>query len=123
MSSRKQRLDVGPSSSTSSEQNKPRKRRFDDASETDPFNSAAKSTREMNPVPQTNPSINRFTMKNYSHQYYEIFKKRRQLPVWDYKDAFMATLEKNQVSAFARRQREVPKLSRKRSSLGHCARR
>ena len=123
MSSRKQRLDVGPSSSTSSEQNKPRKRRFDDAPETDPFGNAGKTSRDMNPVPQTNPSINRFTMKNYSHQYFEIFKKRRQLPVWDYKDAFMATLEKNQVSARVRRIREMAMLYGKRSSLGHCPRR
>jgi pre-mRNA-splicing factor ATP-dependent RNA helicase DHX15/PRP43 len=28
----------------------------------------------------------------------ELFKKRRQLPVWEYKDAFMATLQKNQVT-------------------------
>ena len=41
MSSRKQRLDVGSSSST--EPSKPRKRRFDDVSETDYFNNSNKS--------------------------------------------------------------------------------
>jgi pre-mRNA-splicing factor ATP-dependent RNA helicase DHX15/PRP43 len=90
MSSRKQRLDVGSSSST--EPSKPRKRRFDDVSETDYFNNSNKSTEP------PNSNINRFTMQTYSHQYLELYKKRRQLPVWEYKDAFMATLQKNQVT-------------------------
>jgi pre-mRNA-splicing factor ATP-dependent RNA helicase DHX15/PRP43 len=99
MSSRKQRLDVGPSSSSSpsTEPNKPRKRRFDDSSETDPFNNSNKS-KDFNNMSQSNPTVNRFTMQNYSHQYFELLKKRRQLPVFEYKDAFMATLEKNQVT-------------------------
>jgi pre-mRNA-splicing factor ATP-dependent RNA helicase DHX15/PRP43 len=90
MSSRKQRLDVGSSSST--EPSKPRKRRFDDVTETDYFNNSNKSNET------SNSNINRFTMQNYSHQYLELLKKRRQLPVWEYKDAFMATLQKNQVT-------------------------
>jgi pre-mRNA-splicing factor ATP-dependent RNA helicase DHX15/PRP43 len=98
MSSRKQRLDVG---SSSSEPSKPRKRRFDDGPETDYFNNNNKS-KEPNTTSQfnetSNPNINRFTMQPYSHQYMEIFKKRRQLPVWEYKEAFMATLQKNQVT-------------------------
>src|ERR1700722_16885827 len=97
MSSRKQRLDVG----SSSEPNKPRKRRFDDASETDYFNNSNKS-KDSNNMSQSNETsnsnVNRFTMQPYSHQYYELFKKRRQLPVWEYKDAFVATLQKNQVT-------------------------
>jgi pre-mRNA-splicing factor ATP-dependent RNA helicase DHX15/PRP43 len=98
MSSRKQRLDVGPSSSSpSSEQTKPRKRRFDDSSETDYFSNSNKS-KDYNNMSQTNSTINRFTMQNYSHQYFELLKKRRQLPVWEYKEAFMATLQKNQVT-------------------------
>jgi pre-mRNA-splicing factor ATP-dependent RNA helicase DHX15/PRP43 len=99
MSSRKQRLDVG--SSSSSEPNKPRKRRFDDASETDYFNNSNKSKDSNNMSQSNEPSnsnINRFTMQTYSHQYFELYKKRRQLPVWEYKDAFMATLHKNQVT-------------------------
>jgi pre-mRNA-splicing factor ATP-dependent RNA helicase DHX15/PRP43 len=101
MSSRKQRLDVGPSSSlsTSSEPTKPRKRRFDDSSETDYFNNSNKA-KDSTTMSQSNPTINRFTMQNYSHQYFELLKKRRQLPVWEYKDAFMATLDKNQVNTF-----------------------
>jgi len=47
---------------------------------------------------QSNSTINRLTMQNYSHQYFELLNKRRQLPVWEYKEAFMATLEKNQVN-------------------------
>ncbi|CAF0884008.1 unnamed protein product [Adineta steineri] len=100
MSSRKQRLDVGPSSSSSApstESAKPRKRRFDDISETDYFNNANKS-KDYNNMSQANPTINKFTNQNYSHQYFELFKKRRQLPVWEYKEAFMATLDKNQVT-------------------------
>lgn len=100
MSSRKQRLDVG-SSSSSSDSNKPRKRRFDDAPETDYFNESKKSkesTTMSQSTESTNPNINRFTMQTYSHQYFELFKKRRQLPVWEYKEAFMATLQKNQVT-------------------------
>jgi pre-mRNA-splicing factor ATP-dependent RNA helicase DHX15/PRP43 len=100
MSSRKQRLDVG-----SSESNKPRKRRFDDGPETDYFNNSNKS-KDNNSMSQsnettTNSNINKFTMKPYSHQYFELFKKRRQLPVWEYKEAFMATLDKNQVKSFS----------------------
>ena len=90
MSSRKQRLDVG--SSSSSESSKPRKRRFEDVSETDYFNNSKKSN------DTSDSNINRFTMQTYSHQYFELFKKRRQLPVWEYRDAFMATLQNNQVT-------------------------
>jgi pre-mRNA-splicing factor ATP-dependent RNA helicase DHX15/PRP43 len=88
MNSRKQRFDVG----SSSEPNKPQKRRFDDVAETDLFNKNSKSSET------SNSSINRFTMQAYSHQYLELFKKRRQLPIWEYKDAFMATLQRNQIT-------------------------
>lgn len=47
---------------------------------------------------QLNSTINRFTQKAYSSQYFELLKKRRQLPIWEYKEAFMTTLEKNQVT-------------------------
>jgi pre-mRNA-splicing factor ATP-dependent RNA helicase DHX15/PRP43 len=98
MSSRKQRLDVGPSSSSpSSESTKPRKRRFEDSSEPDYFNNSNKS-KDYNNMSQSNSTVNRYTMQNYSHQYFELLKKRRQLPVWEYKEAFTATLEKNQVT-------------------------
>ena len=97
MSSRKQRLDVGPSSS-SSDSNRPRKRRFDDGPETDYFNNSNKSKGPTTMSETIDANINRFTMQPYSHQYTELFKKRRQLPVWEYKEAFMATLQKNQVT-------------------------
>ena len=100
MSSRKQRLDVGGSSSDSN--NKPRKRRFEDAPETDYFSANSKHKDSDNstsqPVESVNSNVNPLTLQAYSHQYYEIYKKRRQLPVWEYKDAFMATLQKNQVT-------------------------
>ena len=63
-------------------------RRIGDSSEPGYFNNAN----------QSNPMINRFTMQSYSHRYLELLKKRRQLPVWEYKEAFMATLDKNQVT-------------------------
>ncbi|CAF1004366.1 unnamed protein product [Rotaria sordida] len=101
MNSRKQRVDIGSSptasSPSSSSNNKPRKRRFDDSVETNYFNNSNKS-KDYNNMSQTNSTINRFTLQNYSHQYFELLKKRRQLPVWEYKEAFMATLEKNQVT-------------------------
>ena len=99
MSNRKQRIDVGStsSSSPSAETNKPRKRRFEDSTESDTFSTSNKS-KDFNSMSQTSSTFNRFTKQNYSHQYFEIFNKRRQLPVWEYKDAFMATLDKNQVS-------------------------
>jgi pre-mRNA-splicing factor ATP-dependent RNA helicase DHX15/PRP43 len=47
---------------------------------------------------QSNSTINHFTMQNYSQQYFELLKKRQQLPVWEYRKAFMTTLAKNQVT-------------------------
>ncbi|CAF3656713.1 unnamed protein product [Rotaria socialis] len=102
MNFRKPRLDIGSSSSPSpsspsTESSKPRKRRFDDSSETDYINNSNKS-KDFNTMSHSTPAINRFTQQKYSQQYLELLKKRRQLPVWEYKDAFMATLEKNQVT-------------------------
>jgi pre-mRNA-splicing factor ATP-dependent RNA helicase DHX15/PRP43 len=34
----------------------------------------------------------------FSNKYYDILKKRILLPVWEYKQAFMTTLAKNQVT-------------------------
>jgi pre-mRNA-splicing factor ATP-dependent RNA helicase DHX15/PRP43 len=47
---------------------------------------------------QVNSTVNPFTKKNYSQQYFDLLKSRRQLPVWEYKDVFMTSLEKNQVT-------------------------
>jgi pre-mRNA-splicing factor ATP-dependent RNA helicase DHX15/PRP43 len=42
--------------------------------------------------------LNPLNGKPYSVKYYDILKKRMSLPVWDYKEAFMATLQKNQTT-------------------------
>lgn len=41
---------------------------------------------------KTNP----FTRMPYSKKYWQIWEKRRQLPVWEYKDKFMEILHNNQ---------------------------
>ncbi|VEL24599.1 unnamed protein product [Protopolystoma xenopodis] len=43
---------------------------------------------------QANP----YTGRAYSQRYYDIFRKRIQLPVWEYKDNFIETLTGNQVT-------------------------
>lgn len=43
---------------------------------------------------QSNP----LTGQPFSTKYYDLLKKRLTLPVWEYKQAFMTTLEKNQVT-------------------------
>ena len=40
--------------------------------------------------------VNPLNGQPYSNKYYDILKKRMGLPVWEYKQAFMAALEKNQ---------------------------
>lgn len=100
MTSRKQRLDVGSSSSNSHpDSNKPRKRRFDDVGENDPFAEAAKAKEMSNNTSEKNPNVNPYTNQEFSRQYHDLFNKRRALPVWEYKEAFMATLSKNQVGS------------------------
>jgi HrpA-like RNA helicase len=62
-----------------------RRRRSDDSSEADHRNKKKKSS----------------TNRNETHAAQsdrQTTEKRRQLPVWEYKDAFMATLQKNQVT-------------------------
>ncbi|CAF4506891.1 unnamed protein product, partial [Rotaria sp. Silwood2] len=92
---------------SSSEPRNLRKRRFDDSSEADDHNNKKTSTTNRNRNEScgsygnsriSETTINRFTKQNYSHQYYELYKKRRQLPVWEYKEAFMSILHKNQVT-------------------------
>ncbi|VIO91803.1 Uncharacterized protein BM_BM4476 [Brugia malayi] len=41
--------------------------------------------------------INPFSGQPYTQRYFEIFKKRTTLPVWEYKDKFLEVLDKNQV--------------------------
>jgi hypothetical protein len=105
MSSCKQRLNVDPCSKTSN----PRKRRFDHSSQSNnnkkkcTIDSNRNKSHDCDSMSQinttritTNKTLNRFPKQNYSY-HFKLFGKRRQLPVWEYKDAFMATLEKNQV--------------------------
>lgn len=41
--------------------------------------------------------INPLNKLPYSQKYYEIFRKRIQLPVWEYKQKFFDLLDKNQI--------------------------
>lgn len=50
------------------------------------------------PKQQQTPQLNPLNDQPYSVKYYDILKKRMQLPVWEYKQSFLATLEKNQVT-------------------------
>ncbi|CAG0916978.1 unnamed protein product [Notodromas monacha] len=43
------------------------------------------------------PSLNKYTGRPNSKRYYELFRKRVSLPVWEYRDRFMDLLHKNQV--------------------------
>lgn len=38
-----------------------------------------------------------YTSKPYSTKYYEIYRKRLQLPVWEYRDVFFDLMDKNQI--------------------------
>lgn len=42
-------------------------------------------------------NLNVYTMLPYTPRYYEHFRKRIGLPVWEYKDKFMDLLGKNQI--------------------------
>lgn len=41
--------------------------------------------------------FNQYTGRPYSQKYYEIFRKRLQLPVWEYRDKFFQILDTNQI--------------------------
>ncbi len=47
---------------------------------------------------QQSAQINPLNGQAYSVKYYDILKKRLTLPVWEYKDSFMATLDKHQTT-------------------------
>ena len=44
-----------------------------------------------------NSSINPWTLRSYSSKYYEILQKRKQLPVYEFKDALEKAVKENQV--------------------------
>jgi HrpA-like RNA helicase len=50
-----------------------------------------------NDTKTTTAGINAFTLLPYSQRYYELFRKRIQLPVWEYKDKFLDLIDKNQI--------------------------
>ena len=50
------------------------------------------------PKQQTTSQANPLNGQPYSNKYYDILKKRMQLPVWEYKPSFMATVAKHQVT-------------------------
>ncbi len=43
-------------------------------------------------------NLNPLTNQAYSAKYYDILRKRLQLPVWEYKKLFMDTLQSNKVT-------------------------
>ena len=48
------------------------------------------------PKQQVSSNINPLTNQAYTTRYYDILKKRLMLPVFEYKQSFMATLQKHQ---------------------------
>ncbi|CAG2119921.1 unnamed protein product, partial [Medioppia subpectinata] len=45
----------------------------------------------------TTAGINACTQLPFSQRYYELFRKRIQLPVWEYKEQFLELIDKNQI--------------------------
>lgn len=96
-SSRKQKIDIG-------DNEKPKRSRFDMVSQEQ---AAANGSDEKKstlppeilaklPKTQQTPQLNPLNGQPFSMKYYDILKKRLTLPVWEYKQSFMATLEKHQ---------------------------
>lgn len=101
MSSRKHKIDIGDGESK-------KKSKFDQPPADDVSSSATivgekKSTLPAEilaklPKNKDFVSINPANGQQFSNKYYEILRKRLQLPVWEYKQGFMASLEKHQVT-------------------------
>ena len=95
-SNRKQKIDL-----EGVERDKSKKSRFDSMEGTSSNGGEKKSTLPPEilaklPKQQQPAQLNPMTGQPYSFKYYEILKKRMTLPVWEYKQAFMATLTKHQ---------------------------
>lgn len=93
MSSRKQKIDLG------NEPERTKKSRFDEPAD----ESSKKSTLPPEilaklPKQQQQSAKNPLNGQPFSMRYYDILKKRLTLPVWEYKDSFMATLDKHQTT-------------------------
>ena len=52
----------------------------------------------MLPKNQNKVATNPLNGQQYSVRYFDILKKRLALPVWEYKEAFMSSLQKHQVT-------------------------
>lgn len=98
MSNRKQKIDIGEPAE------KAKKSRFDQT-ESSNFEEMNKKKSLLPPeilaqLPKNQPSvqINPLNGQPYTNKYFDILKKRMQLPVWEYKESFMASLVKHQVT-------------------------
>lgn len=94
----KRRLDVGDSSST--KRNRDRDERDDDRRDRfikDERDSKPKSVFEQFNIPRPTLQMNPFTGLPFTPRYYELFNKRCQLPVWEYKSQFLDMVSKHQI--------------------------
>jgi HrpA-like RNA helicase len=55
------------------------------------------SMADPDPKRKVDPTVNSYTGKPYSNQYYTILEKRKQLPVWEQRDQFLQLVRDNQV--------------------------
>lgn len=93
MSSRKQKIDLG------NEPERTKKSRFDEpADESNKKSTLPPEILAKLPKQQQQSSKNPLNGQPFSMKYYDILKKRLTLPVWEYKDSFMATLDKHQTT-------------------------
>jgi len=93
MSSRKQKIDLG------NEPERTKKSRFDEpADESNKKSTLPPEILAKLPKQQQQSSKNPLNGQPFSIKYYDILKKRLTLPVWEYKDSFMATLDKHQTT-------------------------
>ncbi|GFR73815.1 pre-mRNA-splicing factor ATP-dependent RNA helicase DHX15 [Elysia marginata] len=86
----KRRIDVGDSMSSK------RNREEDSSGDKKEENSKPKSIFEQFNIPRPTLQLNPFTGLPFTPRYYELFRKRSQLPVWEYKERFTDMVTKHQ---------------------------